>query len=53
VKAAGYRCCCSGYGGDNAAGTDPFEIRRVPVTPWYGPPPQFGFEVALRRAVLS
>ena len=53
VKAAGFRCCCSGFGGDNGAGTDPFAIRRVPITPWYGPPQRFGFEIALRRAVLT
>ena len=53
VKAAGYRCCCSGFGGHNTSGTDPFQLRRVPITPWYGPPHRFGFDVALRRAVLS
>jgi peptidoglycan/xylan/chitin deacetylase (PgdA/CDA1 family) len=53
VRAAGYRCCCSGYGGDVASGTDPLQIRRVPITPWYGPPQRFGFQVAVRRSVVS
>ena len=53
VKAAGFRCCCSGFGGDNPPGTDPFQLRRVPITPWYGSPHRFGFEVALRRAALA
>lgn len=53
VKAAGFRCCCSALGGINAAGADPFQLRRVPISPWYVSPYQFGFEVALRRSVLS
>ena len=53
VKAAGFRCCCSSFGGDNSAGTDPFRLRRIAVTPWYGPPRRFGFEVALRRAIVT
>jgi peptidoglycan/xylan/chitin deacetylase (PgdA/CDA1 family) len=47
VKAAGFRCCCSCFGGSNAAGTDPFHLRRVAISPWYASPHQFGFEVAL------
>lgn len=53
VKAAGFRCCCSCFGGDTASGSDPFMLRRIPVTPWYGPPHRFGFEVALRRCLVS
>ena len=53
VKSAGFRCCCSGYGGINRAGTDPFHLRRVPVSPWHASPHQFGFEVATGRSVLS
>jgi peptidoglycan/xylan/chitin deacetylase (PgdA/CDA1 family) len=53
VKSTGFRCCCSGFGGINPAGTDPFFIRRVPVSPWHASPHQFGFEVALGRSVLS
>jgi peptidoglycan/xylan/chitin deacetylase (PgdA/CDA1 family) len=52
VKAAGFRCCCSGFGGVNEVGTDPFHIRRVPVTPGDSPD-QFGFDVALRRTVIG
>jgi peptidoglycan/xylan/chitin deacetylase (PgdA/CDA1 family) len=46
VKASGYRCCCSCLGGLNAAGRSPFHLQRVPISPWYGSPHQFGFEVA-------
>jgi peptidoglycan/xylan/chitin deacetylase (PgdA/CDA1 family) len=52
VKAAGFRCCCSAFGGSNTRGTDPFHVRRVPVSEWYASPQQFGFDVALRRTVL-
>lgn len=52
VKRAGFRCCCSSYGGLNPAGRDPFRLRRVPVSPWHVSPEQFGFEIALRRSVL-
>jgi len=53
VKSAGFRCCCSSFGGTNPAGTDPFFLRRVPVSPWYESPHQFGLEVALGRTLLS
>jgi peptidoglycan/xylan/chitin deacetylase (PgdA/CDA1 family) len=52
VKSAGFRCCCSGFGGINPAGTDPFFLRRVPISRWHASPHQFGFEVALGRSVL-
>jgi peptidoglycan/xylan/chitin deacetylase (PgdA/CDA1 family) len=53
VKAAGFRCCCSGFGGINAPGGDPFSLRRVPITPWYASPHEFGLEVALGMATLA
>jgi peptidoglycan/xylan/chitin deacetylase (PgdA/CDA1 family) len=53
VKAASFRCCCSGFGGVNVPGTDPFDLRRVPISPWYTTPQQFGLEVALGRTALS
>ena len=49
VKAAGYRCCCSCYGGITTTGSDPFHLARVPISPWYGSAYQFGFEVAFGR----
>jgi peptidoglycan/xylan/chitin deacetylase (PgdA/CDA1 family) len=52
VRDAGFRCCCSCYGGVNARGTDPFHLARVPVTPRYECPQQFGLEVALGRSVV-
>ena len=45
VRAAGFRCCCSCYGGVTAAGDDPFCLQRVPVSPWYSSPSHFGFEL--------
>ena len=53
VKQAGFRCCCSGFGGINGTGTDPFRLRRVPVSPRYASPDQFGFDLALGRSVLG
>ena len=52
VREAGFRCCCSCFGGVNARGTDPFHLARVPVTPRYECPSQFGLEVALGRSVV-
>ena len=53
VKSAGFRCCCSAFGGVNPAGTDPFFLRRVPVSSCHTSPHQFGFEVATGRSVLA
>lgn len=50
IKTAGFRCCCSCFGGVNPRGTDPFYMRRVPISSWFTSPEQFGCEVALRRA---
>jgi peptidoglycan/xylan/chitin deacetylase (PgdA/CDA1 family) len=52
VREAGFRCCCSCFGGVNARGTDPFHLARVPVTPRYECPHQFGLELALGRSVV-
>lgn len=53
VQAAGFRCCCSGLGGINPTGGSPFHLQRVPISPWFESPQQFGFEVALGRTVLG
>lgn len=53
VKAAGFRCCCSCYGGVVADGTDPFHLSRIPVSPRCPSPDEFGFEVALGRTVVD
>jgi len=42
VKAAGFRCCCSCYGGVTRGTADPFRLQRVAVTPWYHSPHHFG-----------
>jgi peptidoglycan/xylan/chitin deacetylase (PgdA/CDA1 family) len=52
IQRAGFRCCCSCFGGINLPGTDPFHLRRVPISSCYPSPLQFGFEVALGRSVL-
>ncbi|HLQ59622.1 MAG TPA: polysaccharide deacetylase family protein [Gemmatimonadales bacterium] len=50
VKAAGFRCCCSCLGGLIAPGADPFQLRRVPISPWFRSPHDFGFQVTSGRA---
>jgi peptidoglycan/xylan/chitin deacetylase (PgdA/CDA1 family) len=47
VRDAGFRCCCSATGELTTVATDPFCLGRVPISPWFGSPHQFGFEVAL------
>jgi peptidoglycan/xylan/chitin deacetylase (PgdA/CDA1 family) len=51
VRGAGFRCCCSCFGGLIVPGTDPFDLRRVPISSRYPSPLQFGFELALGRSV--
>jgi peptidoglycan/xylan/chitin deacetylase (PgdA/CDA1 family) len=51
VRCAGFRCCCSCFGGLIAPGTDPFYLQRVPISGRYPSPLQFGFEVALGRSL--
>jgi peptidoglycan/xylan/chitin deacetylase (PgdA/CDA1 family) len=46
ARAAGFRCCCSSFGGLTGYRTDPFHLHRIPVTPWYASPHQFGLELA-------
>jgi peptidoglycan/xylan/chitin deacetylase (PgdA/CDA1 family) len=53
VRAAGFRCCCSSFGGTNPQGTDPFHLQRVPISGFDVWPHQFGFDVALGRTVLK
>jgi len=45
VKAAGFRCCCSCYGGLTMSGDDPFDMHRIAISPWYASPEQFGLEL--------
>jgi peptidoglycan/xylan/chitin deacetylase (PgdA/CDA1 family) len=44
VRAAGFRCCCSCYGGLTPGGADPFRLQRIAVTPWYDTPHELGME---------
>jgi len=49
IKRHGFRCCCSCYGGMTGPGTDPYYLRRVPITPWHATPHQLGLDLILRR----
>jgi peptidoglycan/xylan/chitin deacetylase (PgdA/CDA1 family) len=53
VRQAGFRCCCSCFGGVNTRSSDPFHLARIAVTPRYDSPHQLGLEVALRRTVVT
>lgn len=52
IKRAGFRCCCSCFGGSVTAGTDPFRLARVPINTSFSSPHEFGFEVAFGRTLL-
>ncbi len=49
VRVAGYSCCCSCFGGLNDGGTDPFRLRRIPISNWYQSPHDFGFQLSMHR----
>jgi len=47
VRRAGFGSCLSAFGGCVAPGTSPYHLARMPVSPWYLTPYQFGFEAML------
>ena len=49
VKAAGFRCCCSCYGGMNSTETDPFHLQRIPIASGQNSVYELGCDIALRR----
>ena len=49
VRAAGFRCCASCYGGTNPRGSDAFRLRRIPISSWFSTPSQLAFEMAFGR----
>ncbi len=44
VRDAGYACCMSAYGGNVTAQSNPYDLRRIPISQWYLSAYQFGFE---------
>jgi peptidoglycan/xylan/chitin deacetylase (PgdA/CDA1 family) len=50
VRDSGFRSCLSCCGGLVRDGADPFELARVPISPWYRNPDQLAFELGLGRA---
>jgi len=50
VRQAGYCCCLSAYGGAVGRGSDVFDIKRIPFSPWYISPYHLGFEMLRERA---
>lgn len=49
VRAAGFECCVSCYGGVNGPSADPFNLRRIAVAEWFASPHQFGYELLTGR----
>lgn len=45
VRDAGFSCCVSAHGGGVFAGDSRFALHRMPISPWYATPHQFGFEL--------
>ncbi len=45
IAALGLRCCPSSHGGLVRPDSDPYHLRRVPVTQWYQSPYQLGWEL--------
>ena len=50
VRELGFTSCASCHGGVNAAGTSPYQLRRIPIAEWFATPDQFGFEFLMDRA---
>lgn len=50
VRHAGYSCCLSAYGGTVTRGSDLFDIKRIPYSPWFISPYHLGFEMLRERA---
>ena len=50
VKQAGFRNCCSCYGGINTVMTDVYSMLRIPIGSWHRSADEFMFEVLTGRA---
>lgn len=52
VREAGFSCCIAAHGGVVSARSDPYDLPRVQVSPWFASPQQLGLECLLpsRRA---
>jgi peptidoglycan/xylan/chitin deacetylase (PgdA/CDA1 family) len=49
TRSGGFASCVSCHGGTAPPGTDPFRLRRIPLTTWFRTPEQFAFEVSTSR----
>lgn len=50
VRRSGYRTCFSCCGGLVSDGADPFDLARVPISPWYADADQLALDLGLLRA---
>ena len=53
VKQAGFKNCCSCYGGINSAMTDVYSMLRIPIGSWYSSADEFAFEMLTGRVDLT
>jgi len=53
VPAAGFACCVSAYGGGVAASADLYNLQRMPISPWFDTPAQFGFELLMQTRAAA
>ena len=50
VREAGFSCCVAAHGGVVTCRSDPFDLQRVQVSPWFASPQQLGLEALLSPA---
>lgn len=53
VPAAGFMCCVSAYGGGVTANDDTYNLQRMPISPWFDTPEQFGFELLMQTRAAA
>jgi peptidoglycan/xylan/chitin deacetylase (PgdA/CDA1 family) len=49
VRGEGFVCCLGAYGGTVGRHDDPLALPRIPISPWFRSPYQFGFELLTGR----
>lgn len=47
VREAGFNCCMSCHGGTNEPATDPYRLKRIPISTWFATPQQLTAELVL------
>ena len=53
VRALGFDCCASAFGGVVAPHCSPFDLPRIPMGQWYRSPYQFFFDLVMARGTTG